>query len=237
MPAQAGVLSISYSTSRHRPFIQAVYIHGELRSVILDCPYVKPGEPCSIVRHALRHRKTGPTHPLAILRCQVHDCAFTVYPPGFTPYARRQVLEGPVQHDVPSLMQAVEDTATEGPRPRDATGNAKGTWSTQQRLILQVSRMFGLGHLDDQLRVANAFAIPLTDLVVAAQTYGVRDRATTLHELIEGLTQDDLLAMGALMGCWGRPHRWEPDRDQLIALNLSRGPPTTLGRSSRDRHG
>jgi hypothetical protein len=43
---------------------------------------------CRISVHHLRHRKTGPCFPIAVLRCAVHRGAFTVYPLGHRPYGR-----------------------------------------------------------------------------------------------------------------------------------------------------
>ena len=98
------------------------------------------------------------------------------------------------------------------------------------RLVDLVSRLFGLASLDDSLRVSDAFAVPVTDLVAAADTRGVRARATALRVLAADLSLDDLLALGALMGCWGQPLRWHMARQVLVPLPLCRGPPTNSGR-------
>lgn len=232
MPADAGPPPISPDDPSHWPFVQTDYANGQLTTSILDCPFARFGEPCSISRHGHRIRKTGPVHALTILHCHVHGHSFTVYPFGFVPYARRQLVDGPVQHGVPSLLDVIGDTATNGPRDRTATGDANGSWSTQLRLIDLVSRMFGLGAIHNSSRVANAFGVPLTDLVTADRARGCRARAGAIKALAAGLTQDDLLALGALSNCWGQPYRWAPRRDQLLRLPLSRGPPTTSGQGA-----
>jgi len=211
--------------------VQAAYVDGQLQACILDCPFAPVGEPCSVARHALRVRKTGPAHPLVIQCCCLHERYFTVYPLKFVPYGRRPIEDEPVEHEVLSVVEAIDTTAVDGPRVRGVTDAVAGSWSTQLRLVDLVSRMFGLGALNHSLHVSMAFGISLTDLQAAARTHGCRDRAIALQRLRDGLSMHDLLALGALMGCWGRPHRWDPTRDQLVALPLSRGPPTTLGHS------
>src|SRR5690606_12192434 len=62
-------------------------------------------------------------------------------------------------------------------------------------------------------------------LEAAAAARGCRARSIALRRLCGSLCLDDLLALGALTGCWGRPHLWIPERDQLVQLPLSRGPP------------
>jgi hypothetical protein len=232
VPADAGVPRISSDSWGRRPFIQAAYVDGQLQASILDCPLAVVGVGCAISRHDRRHRKTGPAHSLAVLRCHVHQHSFTVYPLGFVPYARRQLVDGPVQHDEPSLMQAIDITAIGGAHDRTANDDPIGSWSTQLRLVDLVSRLFGLGSLDDSLRVSNAFAVPLADLVAAADIRGVCARATALRALAADLALDDLLALGALMGCWGQPHRWNMARQVLVPLPLCRGPPTNSGRGA-----
>lgn len=94
-----------------RPFVVADYADGHLQCRILDCPWAGRDEACAVVQHDRRVRKTGPTHPLVVLRCLVHACSFTVYPPGFVPYGRRQLVEGPAQHDVPALVEIIVSSA------------------------------------------------------------------------------------------------------------------------------
>ena len=210
--------------------MQAVYDDGVLSGKVLDCPFGEPGEACAIVVHGRRVRKTGPCHPLAVLRCETHERAFTVYPLGFVPYARRQLREGPAKHGVPSLTDVIRETATHGARARGAGVGTRGSWSTQQRILQLASRMFGLSTPERSLRAANTSGLTLTDLCASASMKGCRARARALHPLVDVLPTDDLLVLGARMGCWGTPHRWRSDRDQLAALTVCRGPPTTLGR-------
>jgi hypothetical protein len=213
------VSSIPFDGRGPRPFVIAVYTDGQLRSSILDCPFRRFEETCAISKHSRRARKTGPTHPLAVLHCSVHDRYFSVYPPEFTPYARRQLIEGPAQYRAASLMQAVDRAAEEGPVDREPTGGP--SWSTQNRLLERVSALFGLHGEQRRQEVSTLVGLPLMDLDSAARTRGVQPRARVLQRLREGLDADELLGLGALAGLWGPPHRWLEHRDQLVPLGLS----------------
>ena len=76
-----------------RRFICAPYAAdegGAWRPVgaIPQCPYSEAPEPCRIVLHGFRERKTGPEFPIQVLHCGTHARYFTVYPMGHVPYGR-----------------------------------------------------------------------------------------------------------------------------------------------------
>lgn len=50
---------------------------------------------CKIGEAGWRERKTGPCHPLQIVRCRAHGLGFTLYPEGHVPYGRAPVLLTP----------------------------------------------------------------------------------------------------------------------------------------------
>ena len=52
-----------------------------------NCPCCD-GQSCKIVVDHLRDRKTGPSFPLYVVRCEKHKVGFTLYPPGYYPYSR-----------------------------------------------------------------------------------------------------------------------------------------------------
>lgn len=56
--------------------------------VIPQCPWAEAPEPCRIVQHGFRERKTGPEFPIQVLHCGTHTRYFTVYPVGHVPYGR-----------------------------------------------------------------------------------------------------------------------------------------------------
>ena len=74
-----------------RAFVVAEYVEeaGRWRPVgVEECPF---GEACRVLQHDVRQRKTGPAVPLVVYRCAVHRRFFTVYPPGYAPYARQRL--------------------------------------------------------------------------------------------------------------------------------------------------
>jgi hypothetical protein len=76
--------------------VSAPYVEGQagrLRPVaVLDrCPVAGVGERCQLRKHGFRSRKTGPGFGLQRLHCELHGVYFTVYPPGYVPYARQAV--------------------------------------------------------------------------------------------------------------------------------------------------
>jgi hypothetical protein len=124
------------------------------------------GGPCVIRLDHWRERKTGPEHPVVVMRCIPHGYAFTLYPPGFVPYGR--VAVAPVDSQGQPLSQATDDfdlpdvaaqlawqstvfgaaqDAAQGkPWPRtdqDRTG-AAGTWRSQGRRISLVASLLAL---------------------------------------------------------------------------------------------
>jgi hypothetical protein len=55
-----------------------------------SCPYQVSGLKCLIKFNGFRKRKSGTQYPIAICRCKSHKRTFTIYPPGWTPFSRRQ---------------------------------------------------------------------------------------------------------------------------------------------------
>lgn len=83
----------SYSS---RPFLTAPYLAdrtGALRPARpRRCPVGPSTRTCKVSWHGWRCRKCGPGYPLAKGRCAQHDCTFTIYPLGWSPFGRRRVV-------------------------------------------------------------------------------------------------------------------------------------------------
>jgi hypothetical protein len=80
---------------RQRRFQTLPYVEaggGRLRPVagLGQCPTAKGAELCSLRKGGFRPRKTGPCFPIGVSACRTHRRHFTVYPPGFVPYARER---------------------------------------------------------------------------------------------------------------------------------------------------
>lgn len=185
---------------------------------------------CHVVLHNHRDRKTGPCHPLAVVRCLQHDVSFTVYPTGFTPYSRRPLTTS-IDATDPSLVD-VCSSAEEGPWPRGG-GEPPGVWSTQVRLIERAAAINGMtGDVAVRDAWAAATGVPLTWLFQGQHARGYRRRGAAVLRVAAGRTLEELLLGGYLAGCWGLPWMWErsPQRLRCVVLPpLWRIGSTTLG--------
>jgi hypothetical protein len=225
----------SNSTSGRRPFVFAVYGDGRLADVPTDCPWGSPDTPCDVYVHTLRARKCGPNHPLAVCRCRAHDVAFTVYPPGFVPYARRNLL--PLPEDTTPSVATVADQAANGqPWPRHMPGGSDRWWTTQTRLL---ARAISLAGADDLARdmIALAIGVPLAVLDAMRKAVGYRQRGLAVRSFLDSLEPlplERLLLAGFLAGLWGPAFRWQTLPPRLVPVvpthlvDLARAS-TTLG--------
>ena len=224
-------MCISSGVGCPRPFVIADYGDGRLTDLPLVCPYADDVDGCDVALHAHRDRKTGPGHPIAVLRCHRHDVSFSVYPPGFVPYSRRR-LDKSVDGDTDPSFAEVCQGAADGPWPRGG-GHGFGVWSTQGRLIERTAEMTGMS-TDTAVRDAWAAAtgVPLIELVSGAHASGYRARGAAVFQVARGRTLEDLLLGGYLAGHWGLPWGWQPAPQRLRSLvprALWRIPSTTSG--------
>ena len=220
--AGAGVLRNSSVLSR--PFVIGDYADGSLFEVPLDCPLRGLDAPCDVTVHALRSRKAGPTHPLAVCRCHAHDFSFTIYPPGFVPFSRRVLIDGPgisaLSSGAPSFASAARDAAVGVAWCRASAGGSARWWATQGRLLRRLC--WAVGALAGSARdlVAVAVGLPLHLLVRVAQAVGFRARGRALGDVLDafGAELDRVLLAGFLSGCWGAPWRWQTAPSRLVPL-------------------
>jgi hypothetical protein len=86
---------------RNRQFVSSSYAYdAEARqwTVVSQLDHcakneIDPNASCHIVKGRQRARKAGPGHPLWLFKCHVHNCWFTVYPPGWVPFGRRSLVD------------------------------------------------------------------------------------------------------------------------------------------------
>jgi hypothetical protein len=88
--------------------------------------------PCHLRASKWRERKFGPGYALVVFRCFAHGSSFTVYPPDWTPYARRSFVvlspdgadgvheDGPMSGWAGTVFQAVVDGAAGRAWPEEA---------------------------------------------------------------------------------------------------------------------
>jgi hypothetical protein len=195
------------------------------------------GDPCRVVRHHRRGRKTGPQHPLMVARCTVHGRAFTLYPPGHVPYGRWAIApvasegsvvraaEGsvPVERWRKTLFEASLDAAEGTPWTRFVDGGVERWWggsdrwrSTQGVLIGRAEKLVGIAPelaAGPRERIAEALDVPmlvLRDAVLGVAGYVARGTAVvSILERLAGGCADGMATCGELSGLWGQAHRWD----------------------------
>lgn len=212
----AGLSPTSFTFSRPA-FVIGEYAEGLLVEVPLECPLRSIDAPCDVVQHALRPRKTGPQHPVAICRCHAHGLHFAVYPPGFVPYARRPLLD--TANGTPSYASAARDAAAGVAWPRSREGELTRWWTTQTRLLRRLGEAFGAFAAASDV-IAVATGLPLRALARIADAVGYRARGQALVAGIDTLggDLDRLLLAGALAGTWGPPWRWQRSPARRVPL-------------------
>jgi hypothetical protein len=193
---------------------------------------------CSVTIDHLRRRKTGPHHPLAVARCSVHGLGFTLYPPGYAPYRRQQVLkfasdEAAGRSEDGGLREEFEgtvfDAALDGAEGRAWARASDGKlpdrwWSTQGRHLRFAARLLGV-IASERIRDLIAAALSVSGLRQregALATRGFRALGTAICGLLSRLRGSPatrahaLLVCGHLAGHWGEPMWWDRDREDLV---------------------
>ena len=122
-------------------------------------------------------------------------------------------------------------------QPAGTGQDAPGRWATQLRWLERDALMLGLEpDLADSVRLQVATQLSLPGLLLRdkstdyAALVGYQGRGQAIVALLDSLTArpclpDDMLACGFLVGLWGPPLRWEPDRGVLRRAFLGAGTP------------
>lgn len=223
----------------HQHFLIVEYISGtDGQMVPREIPNVAPcqrhGDPCRVGVHARRHRKTGPCHPLVVIRCKTHERCFTLYPPEYVPYGRKRVapVGGDGRPEAASLNAdhwretlfgaAIEAASRETPLwPRDPSAGQLSL-RTQRRWVERAAIWLGvLGDRRLSERTAHLLSIDLHVHVQARATYrtaqGTRGRAQAVACVLDALPVDAsmlhrVLRAGCLAGVCPRPWWWRENR-------------------------
>ena len=179
------------ASSATRPFITTPYTADaggtQIPAWPNQCLCREPDVGCWLVLDHWRERRTGPCHPIAVVRCRVHDCAFTLYPRGHVPYGYAAIAS-------PGLFEAATDAAARRAWPRESPRSPAGQilpgadrwWSTQGRRIAVAAGLTGVApDLPARLRegIAEALGVDLLDVlersarISAAPGYAARGAA------------------------------------------------------------
>ena len=161
-------------------FIVATYKPDAASNMVPERPTMglcseRDDRSCVLCLDHLRHRVFGPGFPLTVLSCLVHNCAFTLYPPGFTPYGRKSVApvapDGSAVVQAPAEAHALTETVFEAAVDaaqgvawaRECPGGTAKWWGTQGR------------HLDRALDLCGVAPAPAPAAVSDARTpHGIR---------------------------------------------------------------
>lgn len=237
--------SFSHDVSRPQAgalgFLSADYVadakEERLRPVegIDRCARAVENGRCAISKHAWRNRKTGPSFPLRILQCRTHLHYFTVYPLGFTPYARqalaplasvRAAASEPAAISSPwdrTVFEAAFHAAEGKLGLRDVTHGdpVEPRYATGRRRTQRAGLLLGLAAETDE-RVAEVVAQSLRLLGLnhraARQAFAHartrRDQGAAIISTLRvlpttGALEPRLLGAGFLVGLWGRPALWD----------------------------
>ncbi|NOY27214.1 MAG: hypothetical protein GXP62_15200 [Oligoflexia bacterium] len=190
---------------------------------------------CEITEHGSRERQTGPEHPLTVIQCKTHGRFFTIYPPGFVPFGRKQLpIETLEVTRAPSLQAAV-DAADERqgrwPDWLDPEGNEPGWASTQWRQIVVWGRWLGLtGTQEIGQQIATVLGVALHEHAAARSLYQggtYRHRGRAILSVVQACSRlgdvlRRLLRAGFIAGLVGRGYRSDR-RGHLVALVVDRG--------------
>lgn len=172
---------------------------------------------CRVVLHAHRERKTGPEHPLAVIRCQVHHQSFTIYPPGFVPYGRQRLPRQRAEIESAPALLAVDDRAdpevARWPDWADPDGVEPGWASTQWRQVGRWGWWLGLSGSEAQgQQVAAVLGVPQHEHAAGRARYGAggdRSRSQAVLAVLAAVGRVGgvlvrLLRAGHMVGLLGR---------------------------------
>lgn len=178
-----------------------------------------------------RPRKTGPRHPLTVLRCTAHGKAFTLYPPAFGPYMRAPVARlSPGGAEVAgsdldgTIFEAAQDAAAGRAWDRGAPGTITDCWwSSQGRLVDGALRLLGLAadqtdHIRDAVaQVLSVGGLLLREQAQVAAAGGYRARGAAVKAILDAQMRTTtralrLLTCAHVTGRFGRPLEWDPKR-------------------------
>lgn len=88
-----------------------------------NCPMWVPGDECQVVSDKIRHRICGPEFDFRAYRCKRHRFYFTLYPPGWLPYARKALVPIDCQGNDLEPQDVAQQSA---PRKIVTTGDDQG---------------------------------------------------------------------------------------------------------------
>lgn len=183
------------NTSVQRDFLVAVYIPNDdgrmvVETMPTECPCCEAGVECKMSLHQYRQRKTGPKHPLAIVKCESHRRFYTVYPLGYVPYKRAPLVPEGNENSgcddlTPWLDTVFESAVRAGSFGESCSWSMEFTgeksWWTQMRQTRKAGEWLGLNLIGlEQQRVAQKLRV---GAVIHAQACRIYRESSTLKRI------------------------------------------------------
>jgi hypothetical protein len=139
---------------------------------------------CRVGGAGWRDRSTGPRHPLRVVRCRVHEIAFTLYPMCHIPYGREPVLGeqgGALEIDTKSSLVGAAVAAIRGERwPEELIFDEQGpVQRTQRRRVKWLGKAVGF----DQPQVESSVLGELGLTAVEVNVRSLPQRVSALGRL------------------------------------------------------
>jgi hypothetical protein len=207
------------------------------------CPVgVRDGQACRLFQDHFRERKTGPPFALCVMRCRTHEIGFTLYPPGYPPWARKpwvcEWVVAKVEDEVKDNAEWFRNTyfeaaleAAEGVVwPREKTSDSDfGTPSnlTQECHLSRAIRLLGMDQEPCGRAIfAELYSLPGQILHAAAgileQRPHLADLGRVVRTVLEAIPStltcvfESLAICGAGVGLWPPLHVWRPALHRLL---------------------
>lgn len=211
------------------------------------CAWADDGSPCRVRLKIVRSRKTGPPHDLWVFYCPAHGVYFTVYPPGYLPFARQAVVavmpDGTASDDdadgkcdaIPPLMEGTllgVAWETRDEKTWRAACQRPDAWrTTLVRRLDRATHLVGVATdlgLEEQLVCAETLAVDTLRLregqaMIRSQP-GVIGRGRAVVHVLEAVFRvgrnflDRLVAAAHRAELCGRPFRWLAGAERLFPL-------------------
>jgi len=233
-----------FSIRQNRVYVVSAYYADSEGKLIPELPDLGPCQhwdqrPCKLCIDHYRNRKSGPCFPISVIRCSTHQKGFTIYPPGFVPYARQQLA--PVAPDghlittksgaqlfTGTYFDAALDAAAGHFWPSESTsGSLSARYCTQKRHLSRALLLLGIqpglhGRLREEaaqiLAVAGQLLHDSAALIQAHPSYHHQGKAIchVLNALEPSASLFERLAdVGAGVCLWPALQLWDPRRKIL----------------------
>jgi len=225
-------------------YVISAYRPGPDRILRPDLPTYGPcsewdENPCKLGIDHYRNRKQGPGPALCVMRCSTHDVGFTIYPPGWAPYARKALapvgLDGSRIHVeegtnrfAGTLFDAALDACNHLSWPKETdSGSIHPRFTTQIRHLERSAFLLGIHPvLHERLReeTAQILEVPgqlLHDGAALIKVHtGYLNMGQACSNVLESIPDsnaifESLVQAGSNLCFWPVPFLWDSQQSRL----------------------